>query len=519
LSGLSINFKPPGPVARAFMKSDKFVRGLRGPVGSAKSSTCSVECLRMMMVQEPDLSGFRKTRGAIIRNTNPMLRTTTLNTWRDWIPVDRDGFGDVRMHPPPFEQEIDVQLPDRTRLVAEVYFLALDRPEDMKKLLSLELTWAWGNEAREFGKTIVDGVTQRLRRFPRMQDGGPTRSGLILDTNSPDDDHWWPIMAGDVAPPEGMSEEEIANLVKPDNWAFFTQPPAMLERREGGRLTYVVNPEAENIQNLHPDYYPEQIKGKAKSYIDVYILNRYGATHDGRAVHPEFNRDVHVSKVPLEPWPGIPFIVSCDFGLTPAAVLKQKLRGRYQTLAEIVLSDGSAVQLAAAIRRTMAERFPGFTIARGWGDPSGDIRGQADKKTPFQVMRAAGIPCRPVESNDPEIRRGAKRKVLTTLSEGRPQEIIDPRCPVLIAGLSGAWCYKRVHGSAERFADEPEKSRYSHVCEADEYAYVGEGEHRLFLGRKAKGEAKVSNVRVPTDPLSRLRQRRPRPSMFGGRLR
>jgi hypothetical protein len=133
------------------------------------------------------------------------------------------------MHPPPFEQEISIPLADKTVIVAEVYFLALDRPEDMKKLLSLELTWGWINEAREVGKTIVDGVTQRLRRFPRMQDGGPTRSGLIMDTNAPDDDHWWPIMAGDVAPPEGMSDEDIANLVKPDNWAFFTQPPAMLE--------------------------------------------------------------------------------------------------------------------------------------------------------------------------------------------------------------------------------------------------------------------------------------------------
>jgi hypothetical protein len=90
---LEIKFRAAdiGPVAQAFMRSDKFVRGLRGPVGSAKSSTCSVECLRMMMEQEPDAKGLRKTRGAVIRNTNPMLRTTTLNTWKDWMPEGRAG--------------------------------------------------------------------------------------------------------------------------------------------------------------------------------------------------------------------------------------------------------------------------------------------------------------------------------------------------------------------------------------------------------------------------------------------
>jgi hypothetical protein len=498
---MDINFRPPGPVARAFMLSDKFVRGLRGPVGSAKSSTFTMECLRLAMAQEPDANGVRKTRGAVIRNTNPMLRTTTLQTWRDWIP---EALGQIRMHPPPFEQELDIPLTDGTRLAAQVYFLALDRPEDMKKLLSLELTWAWINEAREVGKTLVDGVTQRLRRFPRMQDGGPTRPGLIMDTNSPDDDHWWPIMSGEAPPPEGMSEEELRNLIRPDNWAFFTQPPAMLERREGGVLSYVVNPDAENIENLHPDYYSEQIKGKAKAYIDVYILNRYGATHDGRAVHPQFSRDVHVSSVPLEPWPGVPLIVSCDFGLTPAAVFRQKLRGRYQTLAEVVLTDGGANDLAAAINRVRAERFPGFTIVRGWGDPSGDIRSQADKKTAFQVMRAAGIPCRPCDTNDPEIRRGAGQAVLQRMIEGRPAELIDPSCKVLIAGLEGAWCYKRVAGAGEMFQDEPLKNRYSHVCEAWEYGNVGEGEGRALTGRTAVGAGRTVNVRSRSDPLDRF---------------
>jgi len=44
----------------------------------------------------------------------------------------------------------------------EVIFLALDRPEDVKKLLSLELTGVWINEARELPKSIIDQYQKRI---------------------------------------------------------------------------------------------------------------------------------------------------------------------------------------------------------------------------------------------------------------------------------------------------------------------------------------------------------------------
>ena len=34
----AVNYHPPGPVAKAFMRSDKFVRGIMGPYGSGKST-------------------------------------------------------------------------------------------------------------------------------------------------------------------------------------------------------------------------------------------------------------------------------------------------------------------------------------------------------------------------------------------------------------------------------------------------------------------------------------------------
>jgi len=508
---MNLDFKPPGPVARRFMLDPSFVRGLRGPVGSAKSSTSIVELLRQWMMARPNERGQRKTRTAIIRNTNPMLKTTTMETYAEWL--DPEVFGQPKMAPPPYEHEIVVSLQDNTEMVAQVYFLSLDRAEDMRKLLSLELTWAFINEARELPKTIVDGVTQRLRRYPSMRDGGFERSGLIMDTNAPDADHWWPIMAGEAPPPEGMSEQDIANLVKPHDWAFFTQPPAMLEQFEGeGKkrrvVGYEINPEAENIQNLDPKYYPGQVAGKTKAWIDVYIMNRLGAVTDGRPVHAEFREDVHTVAGVIEPVPNIPFILGLDFGLTPSAIFYQRVRDRWAAFDEIVLEGAGAVQLGQAINRRMTDRYPGHKISVAWGDPSGDQRAATDKKTPFQILRALKIPARPTDSNDPEIRRTAMRTVLTRMAEGEPAMVISKeRCPVFAAGMAGAWFYKRVRGAGEMFEDEPTKNRYSHPCEAGEYALQGGGEARAAMGRLA-GAAKVANVRTRTDPLDRFSQAR-----------
>ncbi|MCH7527338.1 MAG: hypothetical protein IID39_07875, partial [Planctomycetes bacterium] len=67
----------------------------------------------------------------------------------------------------------------------EVMFRALDRPDDVKKVLSLDLTGAWVNEAREVPKGIIDALTDRVGRYPSKRKGGPSWRGLIMDTNAP----------------------------------------------------------------------------------------------------------------------------------------------------------------------------------------------------------------------------------------------------------------------------------------------------------------------------------------------
>ena len=148
-------------------------------------------------------------------------------------------------------------LGDGTRVEAEVLFFPIDRPEEIGKLKSLELTGGWINEAGETPKAVFDMLTQRVGRYPPLKAGGPSWTGILLDTNPPDDDHWY---------------YRIAEKDRPKDWGFFRQPGGLIE--EGGE--YKANPLAENISNLKGghEYYLRQVSGKNREWIKVFLLGK-----------------------------------------------------------------------------------------------------------------------------------------------------------------------------------------------------------------------------------------------------
>jgi hypothetical protein len=85
--GTTVIYKSPGPVAKAFGKSEAFICGIRGPIGSGKSTRCVTKLIKNAYAQPPGPDGVARRRTAIIRNTYPELRTTTMNTWDQWVPT------------------------------------------------------------------------------------------------------------------------------------------------------------------------------------------------------------------------------------------------------------------------------------------------------------------------------------------------------------------------------------------------------------------------------------------------
>ena len=490
------------------MKDNSFFRGIRGPVGSGKSVGCCVEVFRRALEQKPNDDGVRKSRWAVIRNTNPQLRTTTIKTWLDWFP--ESDWGNFKWSVP-YTHHITVN-----DLDLEVIFLALDRPEDVKKLLSLELTGIWVNEAREIPKSIIDACTMRVGRYPSMREGGASWSGVICDTNAPEEDHWWAIMSGEVPIPDHIPREQATMLVKPDNWRFFVQPPAMKETLNDKKevTSYSLNEDAENKKNILGTYYTNLIRGKTKSWIDVYVMNRLGLIQEGKPVYPDFVTETHLADEEIPVAAGIPLYVGIDFGLTPSAVFGQKVRGRWLVQAEIVAIDMGVVRFAELLRQEIATRFSGLDIYI-YGDPAGDFRAQTDESTPFQILRGAGLKAVPAPSNSVDLRLEAVASQLTKMSEGLPAFLIDRRCQTLVKGFQGGYCYRRMQVSGERYDDKPEKNMYSHIHDALQYMMLGAGEGRsLIAGQKP---VKAFNARKGFDIFKRSPNNRNR-SSFWNRL-
>jgi hypothetical protein len=469
------HYSPDGDTLRAFMldKASR-VKVIQGPVGSGTSSACCLHIYQQALEQHRQADGKQRFRVYVLRETYAKLEETTIKTWLDWFPEKEFG----RFYwSKPFRHEIRVG-----PLELDVIFVAMEDIADAAAFFkSLEPSLIWINEGQFTAFSIINEAVDRVSppRYPAVKDGGCVWGGLILDTNAPPADHWIPIMRGDVPAPDWMTEDQKNSMKRPDNWRFYMQPAGLLEVFENKVLKgYEPNPDAENLKYLPANFYMEKIGGKTKSWIDANIMNRSSVVVDGKPVYPDFRREAHVADRNLEPIPGLPIIVGIDFGRQPAASCWQNLRGRWILLREIIGRDMGANKFAPIVKGDVATHFPDYEV-HFWGDPTGGLAGQANDDTPFKVFRQHGMVVRAAPGqNLNSLRKEAVETILCRTVEGKPAMLVDPRCITFITGMAGGYHYKRVQVSGERYADEPNKNQYSHVCESAEYAVLGGGEGR-----------------------------------------
>ena len=356
------------------------------------------------------------------------------------------------------------------------------------------MTGVWVNEAREIPKSIIDACTMRVGRFPSMRDGGASWYGVIADTNAPEEDHWWPIMAADVPVPDHISRDEALMLIKPDNWSFYTQPPALLENKgKDGFITgYEDNMKSENKKNLTPKYYNNIIRGKTKGWIDVYVLNKLGSIEEGKPVYHSFKEELHITKNKIDLIPGQPIWIGVDFGLTPAAVFGQRTTtGKWNIINELVCFEMGVIRFSELLRGEIAKLYKGYEIMI-YGDPAGDFRSQTDERTPFQIMRNCGLKAIPAPSNDVALRIEAVDSTLSRLVDGSPGFNMSTDCINLKKGFNGGYHYRRLQVSGDRYDEKPLKNRYSHVHDALQYLMMGAGEGRTIMSGKIQTQPTIA---------------------------
>ncbi len=443
------------PTAAAFHADGvSRVRALKGPFGSGKSSTCVMEMLKLAMGQEPH-NGVREVRTAVIRNTYPELKSTTIQTWSDeWIP---DTMMPIKFDAP-ITGRMKQLLPDGTILKWEVLFLALDRPDHTRKLKSLNLTNAWVNEASEIPWSIIEVLDARIDRYPPKFRGGATRPCIVMDTNPPDNDSRF---------------HEIFEVLRPQGWSIYHQPPALLQNGD-----YLIpNPDAvyAQFQNSGFEYWLNMAQGKTLEWIKVFIFGEYGSVFTGKPVYPEYNDKLHYSAEPLEFYPGLPLIIGMDFGLTPAAVFHQILPSGQLRIIDELISDSMGIRQFArdALKPHLANHYPASQVVI-YGDPAGLQRSQvSDEETCLLELKKQGFLAQPADTNSFVARRESVSGFMTSLTkDGQPGYLIGPKAPVYRKAMQGGYQFARlaVSGSEERFHDVPVKNRFSHPADAGQYA-------------------------------------------------
>ena len=311
MQNLNLDFSH-APTIWKFLNDKSFVRGIMGPVGSGKSYACASEIMLKAINQKPSpKDGIKYTRFVIVRNSYPELRTTTIKTWQEIFP--ENIWGSFRWSPPLTHH---IKLPSRDNapgVDCEVIFLALDQPKDVRKLLSMELTGAWINEARELPKAVIDGLTHRVGRYPTKADGGPTWRGVWMDTNPMDDDHWWYRLA---------EKEKMRGKYA---WKFFKQPPAVTEvnaddlpkNPEANGFVFSTNKwwtlaTPENKTNLPTGYYEQILQGKHLDWIRCYAQAKYTYVQEGKPVMSEYDDQTMIAES-LEPDITCPIQIGLDF--------------------------------------------------------------------------------------------------------------------------------------------------------------------------------------------------------------
>lgn len=426
--------------ARAFHACDAEVKALCGPMGSGKSTVAIMEWLQLCLDSRIPL------RGIVMRESYRQLADSTRKTYDEWLGAASEYVK---------QDEVSrLTIPNRWGevLTHELFYRHARREEDASNFLSTEFAFIWLEEPvpafQMDGKGVIGaGLPEGVFKVAvgRLRQKGAARVHILLTFNPPSKFHWTYKQFF------ARTQEQLAEM----GMALFRQPAL------------------ENEKNLRKGYY-SQLRNvmdpeMARRFVDGEVVTLY----PGRPVFPGFRENVHFREE-LQPVPALPFVVMIDFGLTPCCLFAQVThRGQLRVYKELQLFDAGADDLGAEVAAVMGSEFAGWKIGRAWGDPAGRQRSQADKTTPFEILRKHKIPVQESEQAW-NVRWEAVHQRSQRMVDGEPAVIIDSnRCPILMEGLLGAYRYPKSGDNAE-YSSQPLKNKFSHLADAFQYGCAGE---------------------------------------------
>ncbi len=454
----SIDYTPSATIAefiQDYREGELFYAFIVGPVGSAKSTGALFKIAYMAGLQaKSPIDGIRRSRCVVVRNTAPQLRDTTISSFNYWF---RDGeAGKWRATDKTFVLKFgDVE--------CEVMFRALDTPDDVSRVLSLEVTFAVLDEAVQIAPEIVEALSGRCGRYPPKIEGGATNFGMWGASNPGVEDSWW---------------HDFLVEKKPSNVSYYHQPSGL-------------SPDAENIENLPLNYYKNLMEGKSEAWCQVFIQANWGFSVAGKPVVPMFDRGVHVPKTELIPNKFIPLVIGYDPGVRHSAMVlgQQDMFGRLHVFDELVLENyGAARACTDRLIPLLNAKYRGFEVIMA-PDPAANSRAQTNETSVADILREARFKkywtVKFGTTNLIAPRLAAIDYFTSRRTEKGEALAISTNCRALIKALGNGWIYGQTKaGSGEKEA--PEKNIHSHI--GDAFGYLCQY-HTENVARKGRAGA------------------------------
>lgn len=442
------------PSTVPYITSDDFVNLIAGPVGSTKTTASIIKIAREAKRVHPCPDGVRRSRVAVVRNTRQMLLDTTIPDFLKWFPDGEAGLYEKT------QLKFTLMLDD---VQCEVLFRGLDDANDVRRLLSLQLSFAMMDEFREINPDVFNMLTTRLGRYPDKTMNGIGCAELVTPPRATPSDptvaahdaflplpevHLLKKIWGASNPPDADTFWETLLSAPPKNTHITIQPSGLA-------------PEADWLQCLDPDYYPNIMEGKTEEWVDVYVHAKFGRSLAGRPVFRAFSPATHVAATPLTALPSATLVIGVDAGLNPTAVLTQ-LSYDARVLVHAGLTGHAAGMGALRFSREVLKPFIAKHFPRHGAilviDPAAFQRAQTDERTVADIFKNEGFKVVPARTNTPSARIAAVDSYLTRVVDAKPAFLISPgeHTKELVMAIRSKYRYKTsLKGET---ADTPDKN-------------------------------------------------------------
>lgn len=477
----SVNYIPPrtvGAFITDYRPGELFYSWIVGPLGSGKTTGIFFKLCFMAKLQRRGHDGVRRSRAVIVRSTFPQLNDTTIKSWFTWFA---DGVAGK------WEKTNKVFTLKFDDVECEVLFRPLDTPEDINRVLSLELTFAIVDEFIQLPRAIIDALSGRLGRYPAAKDGGATNWGMWGSSNPGTEDIWWHDYLHNL----GEFAKEKVELIelwgaperKQRMWAILDKVS------EDGNVRYFHQPsglsvDAENTDNLpgREGYYINQAKGKSPAWIKQFVDAEWGFSASETPVIKSFQPAIHVARAGVIFQPAYKLVAGLDPGLSGTAVLigQEDMFGRLLVLGEVgAVGYGAERFISEKLKPYLRRRFPHAQLIIA-PDPAAANRAQTDEVSVVQVFRKHFEVH--IETNNQLAKRiDAIESYTTRLTDMGPALLVDKdECPMLTRALSGGWRFTRMPRQ-EQIKPTPEKNAFSHY--GDGFGYLA----RFFQRQYERG--------------------------------